>query len=661
MHYNKICSLISLLFFSSILSMQQPGQNRLAVGERRERLETELAREQNHHSNLVEASRRHPEQPFALAITQSGARIQQLSDELEDLEELEENAQPQNPQAGFNGPPVRLLPRLLQLMFGLANADAGIRIIGVGPNGIPEMEARNPENERKMNGITTEKEKLLDETLQELSRLNAQQPIVNNGLAAAAAAVPAINRPRRDRAYREALEQLAHEEYHRAIVLFEESAREGSQEARCWLYRNAHHRWALLEKERKAAQETKCVIIPDDETTQNNLDDRIVIRYRNHEWLRTHPEPCDLGNTFNLNLNDDQEASVNYLIHLAQDIRARASWELDYLNHRLAYLESVKRSNQHCDMYKRALTFILEDNNFLRAQRFFKMARYFNFIMEDANFQLPRIIGSLSDDEIRLLDIALETYMRDKRIEQDYNERRAQIAAAATASSSAAHNCLICDENKHETYFVKLMCRHTFCRECLRTMITSALTEKSTLRLLCPDRACTKNKVHFASEDIRNISGEEALKKINEIKLLEALAVMPGVKHCPTSHCQNTFINENNEMIEHTCLACNESYCPACLLPHTIESTCEEYATAMKARNAGKAEEDKANEEFKAKNNIKACPRCRLDLEKTAGCDHIQCTRCGHHFCWICLKNFPKECNTEPHKTGVLPVVNHED
>jgi hypothetical protein len=32
---------------------------------------------------------------------------------------------------------------------------------------------------------------------------------------------------------------------------------------------------------------------------------------------------------------------------------------------------------------------------------------------------------------------------------------------------------------------------------------------------------------------------------------------------------------------------------------------------------------------------IAACPRCAVLIEKTGGCDHMTCTRCGTHFSWL--------------------------
>lgn len=36
----------------------------------------------------------------------------------------------------------------------------------------------------------------------------------------------------------------------------------------------------------------------------------------------------------------------------------------------------------------------------------------------------------------------------------------------------------------------------------------------------------------------------------------------------------------------------------------------------------------------------KPCPKCKTDIEKNGGCNHIVCRQCKHEFCWVCSKEF---------------------
>lgn len=48
--------------------------------------------------------------------------------------------------------------------------------------------------------------------------------------------------------------------------------------------------------------------------------------------------------------------------------------------------------------------------------------------------------------------------------------------------------------------------------------------------------------------------------------------------------------------------------------------------------------------------DIRKCPRCSENIERSGGCNHITC-RCGSHWCWHCGKEFP-EATIYDHMTG---------
>ena len=49
---------------------------------------------------------------------------------------------------------------------------------------------------------------------------------------------------------------------------------------------------------------------------------------------------------------------------------------------------------------------------------------------------------------------------------------------------------------------------------------------------------------------------------------------------------------------------------------------------------------EKEYENFVKNSNYKYCPKCKVKVEKSEGCNHMTCVICKYEFCWICLKKY---------------------
>lgn len=192
-------------------------------------------------------------------------------------------------------------------------------------------------------------------------------------------------------------------------------------------------------------------------------------------------------------------------------------------------------------------------------------------------------------------------------------------------------NCTICTDDKPDFSFIKLSCGHaTSCKDCFKPMIEIAIKSKSTKDLRCPDLRCKKE---LEITDVYAITSKANAGKIADIKTQEALAKEKGTVVCPTPNCGMTYMNDRKGVQTINCVNCKKAFCSQCQKQHDrIKTTCAQH----KAQTT--SAEDKANEELRKKLNIKACPLCKIAIERTEGCNFMTCRQCKYEFCWRCLK-----------------------
>lgn len=100
-------------------------------------------------------------------------------------------------------------------------------------------------------------------------------------------------------------------------------------------------------------------------------------------------------------------------------------------------------------------------------------------------------------------------------------------------------------------------------------------------------------------------------------------------RECP--HCQTPSTAgptaQSNEIF---CGACGETYCFVHLNAHPGKG-CRQYE---RGRRADEKAAQRTIRQF-----TRPCPQCAIRIEKSADCNHMTCTKCGAHFCWICGKD----------------------
>ncbi|KAK3708523.1 hypothetical protein LTR37_011418 [Vermiconidia calcicola] len=176
---------------------------------------------------------------------------------------------------------------------------------------------------------------------------------------------------------------------------------------------------------------------------------------------------------------------------------------------------------------------------------------------------------------------------------------------------------------------VTLDCQHVYCLDCFESLCVSSDSSGSKFAVRCQGGMGSCGKILELRElqaHLSSASLEEVLKASFKSYL------RPRVNHyryCPSPDCD--YIYRANAGMQ-TCAKCLEVVCTECHEQHD-KMTCADF----KDLKSGGYE---AFEAFKKQMKIKDCPKCKTPIEKTEGCNHMECGGCNIHICWVCLKTF---------------------
>jgi len=205
-----------------------------------------------------------------------------------------------------------------------------------------------------------------------------------------------------------------------------------------------------------------------------------------------------------------------------------------------------------------------------------------------------------------------------------------------TRSSAKRKHCEIClDEDGFEdSEMISMPCGYEFCEYCWYGFVYNAL-DKGPLcvRETCPQAGCneviTEEEVSRAAPDL--------LPKFVSYQLRSFVETYGMTRWCPGPGCEQVALAPGSGGVfadaggVAKCNKCETCFCLKCGEEPHAPITCKDLATWQeKCRN----ESETANWILA---NTKQCPKCAARIEKNQGCNHMTCSGCKHHFCWICM------------------------
>lgn len=192
-------------------------------------------------------------------------------------------------------------------------------------------------------------------------------------------------------------------------------------------------------------------------------------------------------------------------------------------------------------------------------------------------------------------------------------------ASLAIKKDAAVSECVVCLTEAEDPYLTA--CGHFYCRACFRSQ--SINEGEIPIRCLGNSGKCSRS---FLLPELKLVLQPEAFEQLLDKSFAIYIKTIESIQECPTSHCQKTYRTTTDGTVI-TCFECSTPICTTCQAPSHSGMTCAMY------QRIGTTE----YETWSFNKNIRKCPRCRNLIEKTGGCESVDC-RCGARLCWKCME-----------------------
>ena len=190
-------------------------------------------------------------------------------------------------------------------------------------------------------------------------------------------------------------------------------------------------------------------------------------------------------------------------------------------------------------------------------------------------------------------------------------------------------SCAVCWAEPDEPHLT--LCGHVYCSGCLKNQCAQ-ISYSLRLPLHCLGDQGKCSHVFEMSELEQALPGmafEDFLRSSFDCFIRSS---PEKLQFCSTADCPQIY-RVSTDAAELTCPTCHLSICTACGAASHEGLTCSEH---KEWSAAGIVDFHKWMED----NKFKPCPKCKVAIEKTDGCNHMTCRGCSTDFCWICLTVF---------------------
>lgn len=196
--------------------------------------------------------------------------------------------------------------------------------------------------------------------------------------------------------------------------------------------------------------------------------------------------------------------------------------------------------------------------------------------------------------------------------------------------------CAVCWCDVTEAYTTT--CGHVYDKECFVNQCLSAGDKDIPIRCLGDSGSC---QATIPFTELEAALTRDQLDKLLENAFTQHIRTHPAAyQYCPTAACDQVYaVSDDGKVF--TCSTCLTAICTKCGAVSHEGLTCDQYKSAILG--------DDAFAEWKKRNDARDCPKCGCTIQKSEGCNHMECKACRAHLCWVCMKVCKSSADTYHH------------
>ncbi|XP_032827467.1 E3 ubiquitin-protein ligase ARIH2 [Petromyzon marinus] len=238
-------------------------------------------------------------------------------------------------------------------------------------------------------------------------------------------------------------------------------------------------------------------------------------------------------------------------------------------------------------------------------------------------------------DVAKLVLVACQWRLHDMMERHRTNPRQQFIEAKVlpgqtkAPSGTQGQQCGVCLQPTRRESLISLACQHAYCKACWEEHCRVLVRDGVGVGISCMARDC---HVRAPEDFVFPMLGEGELRdKYRRFLFRDYIESHYQLQMCPGPDCPVVIQVGEPKARRVQCSRCSHAFCFKCRHMYHAPTDCNTIR-----RWLTKCADDSETANYISA-HTKDCPKCNICIEKNGGCNHMQCSKCKHDFCWMCL------------------------